>query len=133
RCTACRTPTSPGPQYKDPFRGRVRAWRWSLQSGRRVTFYCIRTSLKQVPADRAKPSRQHRVVTADVAQHDPECLEALAELRAAQEQWEDASALAGRAQAIREEVGAPLPPCDQPNHARVLAAICRALAPGAFP
>jgi ATP/maltotriose-dependent transcriptional regulator MalT len=52
-----------------------------------------------------------------------ETLEALAELRAAQGRPAEAAELLGSAAAARERLGTPLPPCDQPRRAALVASL----------
>jgi len=52
-----------------------------------------------------------------------ECLEALAAVAEEQGQVERAARLFGAAEALREEVGAPLPPADRARYERYVAAV----------
>jgi tetratricopeptide (TPR) repeat protein len=61
-----------------------------------------------------------------------EALEALARLRSRQGRTAEAAALYGAADAIRETIDAPVPPCDRLHHSRELASLRAALGPEAF-
>jgi predicted ATPase/DNA-binding SARP family transcriptional activator/Tfp pilus assembly protein PilF len=61
-----------------------------------------------------------------------ECLEQLAEVAARDGGARRAAVLLGRAQALRDEVGAPRPPLDLPEHARLIADLRAALGEDAF-
>jgi hypothetical protein len=56
-----------------------------------------------------------------------DALEALAELRARQAQAAVSAGLYAAAAAVREAIGAPVPPCDRPRHQRDLASLRVAL------
>src|SRR5262249_34525659 len=59
-------------------------------------------------------------------------LEGLAAVAVAQAQPERAARLFGAAEALREAMGAPLPPADRPEHARAVASARTALGDEAF-
>jgi tetratricopeptide (TPR) repeat protein len=60
------------------------------------------------------------------------CLEGLSCVAFAQGQMERATRLSGAAAALRDEIGAPLPPADRPAYERAVAALHTALGDDAF-
>lgn len=81
---------------------------------------CYREALEMYQALRTK----HRIAP---------CLEGVAQLAVAQQRAEAAARLLGAASALRNEIGAPLPPVVQDSHRRLLTAIQLALGDERFP